>query len=286
LVNAGNQETTATDPLTGATNVVTKDRFGRIISQRPLPYANNAPAGSSNAPANAPVGGNQQNAMGGNPNVLPQGMPMEAYKTEAGKVMTSVASAPARLKEINRDINVNDHIVQLLDDPKVMTGPFVKALANGVAGTNLTSEQQSVEKYLSNLITEGSSKDERENLAKARGSLGTSKKALKDIVKYNTSNLLLEKMETRAVQDAFGDFTNPNIKGAVQKKIDFSKHYDQDVVRFLRATGGKLDGKPVDIEDFNDYAEKLKGYKEKNPGKHTKFKEDFEWLKQHYQPGD
>ena len=55
---------------------------------------------------------------------------------------------------------------------------------------------------------------------------------------------------------------------------------------FLGATGGKLDGKPVDIEDFNDYAEKLKGYKEKNPGKHTKFKEDFEWLKQHYQPGD
>jgi hypothetical protein len=93
-------------------------------------------------------------------------------------------------------------------------------------------------------------------------------------------------METRAVQDAFGDFTNPNIKGAVQKKIDFSKHYDQDVVRFLRATGGKLDGKPVDIEDFNDYAQKLKGYKENNPGKHTKFKQDFEWLKQHYQPGD
>ena len=288
LVGAGNQEITATDPLTGATNVVTKDRFGRIISQRPLPYGNGAQ--SNNTQASGIQGGNTNNQQGGTQssgsNVLPQGMPMEAYKTEAGKVMTSVASAPARLKEINRDINVNDHIVQLLDDPKVMTGPFVKALANGVAGTNLTSEQQSVEKYLSNLITEGSSKDERENLAKARGSLGTSKKALKDIVKYNTSNLLLEKMETRAVQDAFGDFTNPNIKGAVQKKIDFSKHYDQDVVRFLRATGGKLDGKPVDIEDFNDYAEKLKGYKEKNPGKHTKFKENFEWLKQHYQPGD
>ena len=288
LVAAGSQEVTATDPLTGATNVVTKDRFGRIISQRPLPYGNGAQG--NNAQSNGTQGGATNNQQGGTQpsgsNVLPQGMPMEAYKTEAGKVMTSVASAPARLKEINRDINVNDHIVQLLDDPKVMTGPFVKALANGVAGTNLTSDQQSVEKYLSNLITEGSSKDERENLAKARGSLGTSKKALKDIVKYNTSNLLLEKMETRAVQDAFGDFTNPNIKGAVQKKIDFSKHYDQDVVRFLRATGGKLDGKPVDIEDFNDYAEKLKGYKEKNPGKHTKFKEDFEWLKQHYQPGD
>jgi hypothetical protein len=286
LVGAGSQESVDTDPLTGAKTVVSKDRFGRIISQRPLPYAGGAPGGGGATSGGAPAAGGQQGAVGGGSNVLPQGMPMEAYKTEAGKVMTAVSAAPTRLKDINRDINVNDHVLKLLDDPKVMTGPFVKAISEGVKGTNLTPDQQSVEKYLSNLITEGSSKDERENLAKARGSIGTSKKALKDIIKYNTSNLLLEKMETRAVQDAFGDFTNPNIKGAVQKKIEFSKHYDQDVVRFLRATGGKIDGKPVDIEDFNDYAEKLKGYKEKNPGKHSKFREDFEWLKQHYQPGD
>ena len=278
FVGASSQENTATDPLTGATNVVSKDRFGRIINQRPLPYGDGAQGGAA--------GGQQVGSQGGGSNVLPQGMPMEAYKAEAGKVMAAVGNAPARLKDISRDINVNDHVLKLLDDPKVMTGPFVKAISEGVKGTNLTPDQQSVEKYLSNLITEGSSKDERENLAKARGSIGTSKKALKDIVKYNTSNLLLEKMETRAVQEAYGDFTRPNLRNAVQQKIDFSKHYDQDVVRFLRATGGKIDGKPVDIEDFNDYAEKLKGYKEKNPGKHTKFKEDFEWLKKHYQPGD
>jgi hypothetical protein len=279
FVGAGSQETVGQDPATGGSIIVTKDRFGRIIGQRPLAQASGTSTGGT------PSGGGSIGG-GSNQPTLPPGMTTTAYQAEVQKVVNQASEAPAKLKDFSNQINMNDRILRLLDNPKVMTGPFVQNLAKGVAGTSLTDEQQEIQKYLANRITNARSNDDQANLEKARGSLGTSKKALKDIIKNDNSTLLMDKMETRAVQEAFGDFTNPKIKDAVQARLDFAKHYDQDVVRFLRATGGKVDGKPVDIDDFNEFASKLKGYKEKNPGKHSKFKEDFEWLKKHYREGD
>lgn len=284
FIGAGSQETVGQDPTTGGSMVVTKDRYGRVIGQRPLTQGGGGAVGT---PAGVPaaVGGGQPNVSANQP-TLPPGMTTTAYQAEVQKVVNQASEAPAKLKEFSNQMNTNDRILRLLDDPKVMTGPFVQNLAKGVAGTSLTDEQQEVEKYLANRITNARSNDDQANLTKARGSLATSKKALKDIIKNDNSILLMDKMETRAVQDAFGDFTNPRIKDAVNARLEFAKHYDQDVVRFLRATGGKVDGKPVDIDDFNEFAAKLKGYKEKNPGKHSKFREDFEWLKKHYREGD
>jgi topoisomerase IA-like protein len=285
FVGAGSQETVGQDPLTGGQIVISKDRFGRIIGQRPLTQGGGAPTGGAPAAGGAPSGGGSVGGGSSQP-TLPPGMTTSAYQAEVQKVVNQASEAPAKLKDFSNQINMNDRILRLLDDPKVMTGPFVQNLAKGVAGTSLTDEQQEIQKYLANRITNARSNDDQANLEKARGSLGTGKKALKDIIKNDNSLLLMDKMETRAVQEAFGDFTNPKIKDAVQARLDFAKHYDQDVVRFLRATGGKVDGKPVDIDDFNEFASKLKGYKEKNPGKHSKFKEDFEWLKKHYREGD
>jgi hypothetical protein len=276
LVGAGSQESLSTNPLTNLQQVAKRDKFGRLITTE-VPTTGGPAAGG---------GGGQA---GGNQAFLPSGgMNAEQYNALVGDVLKDVQSAPTKLQDINRGITINDRILGLLNNPKVMTGPFVSALAKGTAGTNLSPEQQEVEKYLAGRLAgmPARSNDQQAVFDKARGSLATSNSALRDIIKSDTADLLADKIKTNKVTKAFGNFEKPNVGSALQAKQELGGYIDQDVLRFLRATGGNENGKPVDVEEYNKYAKLLGEMKQNNPERYKQFIKKYNYLKEHYTPGD
>lgn len=178
---------------------------------------------------------------------LAPGETVDAYRArvaELSKLPSEAIKAlnPKNVESIPNMEYTNDQVLKLLENPKLDVGPIASAIANKTGGIGLTADQQKIMKYLEQRIRqEGArSNQDQESQAKAFGSFGTDKEALRGIIYDDKTRLASDRLFNEGVRNAQGNPNKPNL-GAINAFRDkFSALAgDRDLMTFIGIVGNK-----------------------------------------------
>lgn len=171
----------------------------------------------------------------------------DAYRARVAELSKLPSDAVKVLNPANPDSipnmeYTNNQVLKLLENPKLDVGPIANAIANKTGGIGLTADQQKIMKYLEQRIRqEGArSNQDQESQAKAFGSFGTNKEALREIIYNDKTRLASDRLFNEGIRNAQGNPNKPNLGSVNVFRDKFNALADdRDLMTFIGIVGNK-----------------------------------------------
>lgn len=138
-------------------------------------------------------------------------------------------------------LRTNDLILNMLNDPKLETGPIAQLMANKTANVSLTPEQQTIAKYLEQRARQIASRSnqDQESVHTAMGSFGTNKDTLREILYRDKGVLNSNLLWSQGLLNRQGSPNTPNLGAMNEFNQGYISRANPQLIHLMGIIGDK-----------------------------------------------